>query len=242
MDSRLQQLAKTDRNPAEETEYQALLKASGGNAGGGLNIPAFNFNYGQAEIEARAKLEPYYKQKLLDAKGDVELAKKYIEEDYARGMRTAAEDEATSKEAEALTVGQENRDLLATLNKRGVLFSEQPTDTGRALVQSGIAGQEVGNLTSKQALRKQAIERALQRQQEVAGIDRQRGIEAQNTLFPRQEQALAEEKENRVQTQFVPAAQERARAAYDNTYGQSLNQAVNRSVNANPYLQQLGWA
>lgn len=34
-DSRLQQLAKTDRNPVEETEYQNLLRQQGGTGGGG---------------------------------------------------------------------------------------------------------------------------------------------------------------------------------------------------------------
>lgn len=240
-DSELQQLSKTNRNPAQETRYQELLKASGGSGGGGLNIPAFNFNYGQAEAEARAKLEPYYRQKLMDARGDVQLAKQLIEEDYQRGIRYAEEDKATQLAVEAQTAEQENRNLMDTLNKRGVLFSEQGGGQP-GMVTSGIAAQEQGLMGTKQMQRKQAIERAIARQEEVAGITRQRGIQGQDIMLPRQEQAIAEEKENRVQTQFVPAAYERARAAYDNTYGQSLNQAINTSVSANPYLQQLGWA
>lgn len=214
-----------------------------GAGGGGINIPAFNFDYGQAETEARAKLEPYYAQKLADAKGDVELAKKYIEEDYARGMRTSQEDLAANTATDAATARDETQTSLEGLNKRGMLFGEIPTAGQSAAPYSQLAqSQELNPLAQKQAQRKQAIERAISRQEEVAGVTRQRGIEAQDIQYPRTEQALLEEKENKVQTQFVPAAYQRARDKYDNTYQQSMNQQINASLSANKYLQQLGWS
>lgn len=210
--------------------------------GGGLNIPAFNFDYGQAETEARAKLEPYYRQKLADAKGDVELAKKYIEEDYQRGMRTAGEDRALEMGADAQVAREETQGVAEGLNKRGLLFGEIGTPGQSAAPYSQFAQtQNFNPLQQKQALRKQAIERAIARQEEVAGITRGRELEEKNRLFPRQEQEILEEKENRVQQQFVPAAYDRAYQKYQNTYQQSLNQQINASLSANKYLQQLGW-
>lgn len=216
------------------------LSSSGG--GNGLNIPAFNFDFGQAESEARAKLEPYYRQKLADAKGDVERAKRLIEEDYARGMRYAGEDRAMQGEADTLLAKQEREGALEGLNKRGLLFGEIPTAGQSAAPYSQFAQmQDLNPLQQKQQQRKLAIERAIARQEEVAGINRTRGVEEQNILYPRQEQGILEEKENRVQTQFVPAAYERARNKYDATYQQSLNSQINQSLGANKYLQALGW-
>lgn len=229
-------------NPAQRTQLEALKKNSPSGSGG--NIPAFSFDYAQAEAEARAKLEPYYAQKLADAKGDVELAKRYIEEDYQRGMRTAAEDRATQLTEDATTAREETDVVREGLNKRGLLFGEIPMGQQiSAAPLSGLAQNQVINpLQQKQAARKQAIERAIARQEEVAGVTRTRGIEEQNILYPRQEQALLEEKENKVQTQYVPLAEERARERYNQTYQQSLNQQINQSLSANPYLQALGWS
>lgn len=221
-----------------------FARTQGGGGSGGLNIPAFSFDFGQAEAEARAKLEPYYKQKLADARGDVALAKRLIEEDYARGMRYSEEDKATALAADQQTSQEETRDLMGNLNKRGVLFGEIPAGTNQSAAPlSGLAQDQFMNpLQNKQMLRKQAIERAIARQEEVAGVTRARGIQEQDIMLPRQEQAIAEEKERRVQTEFVPAAYDRAKSRYDNTYAQSLNQAVNQSLSANKYLQMLGWS
>lgn len=234
---------------AHKIVWDDNLRAQANNAlksggGGGLNIPAFSFDYAQAEAEARAKLEPYYAQKLADAKGDVERAKRLIEEDYARGMRTSEEDKASQLASDTATAKEETQSLLEGLNKRGLLFGEIPMgqQTSAAPYSQLAQTQELNPLSDKQALRKQAIERAIARQEEVAGVTRQRGIEEQNIQYPRTEQALLEEKENKVQTQYVPLAEERARARYENTYQQSLNQAINQSLSANKYLQQLGWS
>lgn len=229
-------------NPASGVWDDNYFAQKNGGGSGGLNIPAFNFDYGQAETEARAKLEPYYRQKLADAKGDVELAKKYIEEDYARGMRTAEEDKAAQLAVDDLTAKNETQGLVEGLNKRGLLLGEINTPGQSKAPYSEFAqAQNINPLQQKQQQRKLAIERAISRQEEIAQTTRNRGIEQQDIQYPRQEQALLEEKENRVQTQFVPAAYERAKGQYDNTYAQSLNSRINESLSANPYLQALGW-
>ena len=211
-------------NPATGVWDDNYYANIGKHTSGGGGIPVFNFDYGQAEKEARAKLEPYYAQKLADAKGDVALAKKYIEEDYARGMRTATEDRTAQVAEDAQTAKEETQTSIEGLNKRGLLFGEN-TGVGPAAPYSQFAQmQELNPLQTKQQQRKQAIERAISRQEEVAGITRQRGITEQDIMYPRREQELLEEKENKVQTQYVPLAEERARARYDNTYQQSMNQ------------------
>ncbi len=204
-------------------EVEPRLKAQG------INIPAFNFDYDQAEKEARAKLEPYYKQKLDEANGDVARAKQLIEQDYERGLRTAREDTAVALNTDTQNVKEENLTLGDSLNKRGVMFSEAPAgDPAGGMVRSGLAGTEFGALGTKQDARRQAIERALSRQEEVAGVERKRGIEEQDIQQPRYARALKEEQEKRIQTEFVPMARERARTKYDETYAATLN----------PYLQR----
>lgn len=206
------------------------------------NIPAFSFNYDQAEQEARAKLEPYYKQKLDEAGGDIEKAKKLIEDDYTAGVRFRAEEQTSQLAQDTLAAKDESRNLLDTLNKRGVLFSETPPgSTDAAMPYSGLAQQELGTMGEKQVLRKQAIERAIARQSEVAGFDRRRQLEQPSMDLSRIQRNLKEEQEKRIQEEFVPMARERAREKYDQTYQQSLNQAVQRSLSANKYLQTAGW-
>lgn len=225
-------------------QQQLMAEISGGQYNPAQDIPAFKFDFTQAEQEARAKLEPYYAQKLADAKGDVERAKRLIEEDYNQGLRfTGQQREEQLGAAQALT-GEETRGLTDTLNRRGVLLSEAQPGGGstQPLVRSGLAQQEFGQLEGKQNLRKMAIERALQRQEEVQASQRKRGIEEQNIQYPRQEQNILEEKEKRVQQEFVPAAYERAYQKYNETYGQSLREATNRPAQINQeLLKQLGF-
>lgn len=249
------QISKFDINPATGRQY-GINPATGvqddnywaqvvepGLKSMGYNIPGFTFDYGQAEAEAREKLRPYYEQKLRDAQGDVERAKRLIEEDYAIGKRYAQEDTTTELAADTQLAKQETQVATEGLNKRGLLFGEIPTAGQSAAPYSQFAQMsELNPLAEKQSQRKMAIERALARQEEVAGLTRKRGIEEQNIQFPRQEQAILEEKEQKVQEQFVPQAYERARARYDATYGESQRQAVERPVETMNYLKELGWA
>lgn len=214
-----------------------------GGSGGGLNIPAFSFDYDLAEKEARAKLDPYYQQKLNEAQGDVDKAKKLIEDDYASGVRFRQDDLVNQIGQDKLTATKETQGLTEDLNKRGILFGEKaPASQMSVAPYSQFATQQQTPLQDKQALRKQAIERAIQRQDEVAGFDRQKALQDPSMDTARIQRDLKEEEEKRIQTEFLPLAQERAKDKYDATYQQSMNQAIQRSLSANQYLQTAGWS
>jgi len=163
----------------------------GGGTSGGSNIPAFNFNWEATRKAEYDRLTPYYEQKLIDAKGDIELAKKFIDDDYNKGVRVREEDfnvtqrksdeDFISSLAEAGRKTQEETfDTQGGLNKRGVLFGEAPQGTaGQNPMQTSQYANQffLQPLDERQKARKLAIERALQRDMEVAGLTRSRGDE-----------------------------------------------------------------
>lgn len=217
-------------NPVQRTQLEGLKKQYGTSGGGGMpTIPAFKFDYDQAEKDALAKLEPYYKQKLDEAQGDVERAKRLIEEDYARGNRYREEDLGASLAEEARKRQEEIMGTTEDLNRRGVLYGQIPLgdETSRAPYSDVAQRLFLGPQSERQAARKLAIERAIQRQSNIAGTERARGLEEQNIQFPRYQRSLEEEKRRRAFGEFVPLARERALAKYQESYGQSLA----------PYLQ-----
>jgi len=220
-----------------DTAYDAngnLLRWTGeswtmeGGGGGAATLPSFNFNWEQARSDAMTQLTPYYEQKLKEAGGDVERAKRLIEEDYKVGKRIASEDYATTvQQAEEDTAtaqqtfnldkAEELRDVTGKLNQRGVLTGQIPLgSTQSAAPVSGYAQDWYLNpMGQRQNLRQLAIERALQRQKEAAGLQqvrsnealdlsRQRGIEEQDVQYPRTQRALEEEKREKAINQMVP--------------------------------------
>jgi hypothetical protein len=105
------------------------------------------------------QLRPYYEQKLRDAKGDIELAKKYILEDYKTGKRYREEDlkmmkgdvelaskrlqedyQISTKQAredyqaaltsENINTEEGQRALIGLLNDRGILLGQLPGGSG----------------------------------------------------------------------------------------------------------------
>ena len=205
------------------------LDGPGAGGSGGSNYPAFNFDWTKARQDAITQLTPYYEQKLSDAKGDVELAKRYIEEDYQRGIRYsqenvtkgnqyADEDLAVQLKALGLDVTDETRNTLGALNQRGVLIGEMdPNQTSAKAPYSSYAQDWFLNpMNERQIARKQAVERAVTRQkeqlgmtegrqQEGVGVTKTRGLEEQNIQYPRTQQALEEEKRQRAFNEVTPS-------------------------------------
>lgn len=203
-------------------------EGGGSNGSSGATAPAFNFDWTKAREEAMAQLTPYYEQKLKDAGGDVERAKKLIEEDYSKGLRYTqedysreqgynTEDMATSLKALGLDVTDETRNARGQLNQRGVLLGEIPAgeDTSKAPTSDYAQNYVLGPMEERQNMRKQAIERAMNRQGELAGVQktrleeelttaRKRGIEEQDISFPREQQRLEEEKRQRAFNEVAP--------------------------------------
>lgn len=204
------------------------LGGSGGNGGSG-SYPTFNFDWTKAREDALAQLTPYYEQKLKEAGGDVERAKRLIEEDYKMGLRYANED-YTKTDAEAnqdylvsekyrleslkteeeragtlttekqleydiairqanedlatnmkelgLDITDENRNLQGKLNNQGVLLGTitPGSNTAAAPVSNYADVWHLGPQAERQDLRKLAIERAIERQTEAAGMTKKSAL------------------------------------------------------------------
>ena len=225
-DTRLQQLHKMNRNPSEESEYQRLLAEAGG-ASGGTNaagtITPFNFDWTAAEAEALEKLRPYYEEKLKEAEGDVGRAKQLIEEDYDRGKRYREEDLATQTTADTQTAKEETQGSMEALNRRGVLFGQMDPgqETSAAPISDFAQKFELDPLQAKQQARRQAIQRAISRQEEVAGVEKTRGLQEQDIAFPRYKKALEEEKQEKAVLQMAPLKYQRELTKYNATVGNS---------------------
>lgn len=163
----------------------AALGMGGGTTGAGGQVGgAFNFNWDQAEKDALEKLRPYYEEVLAEANYDINKATTIIEEDYARGSRYNAEDLATGQAGFAMVEPREQNELMTGLNKRGVL-------------QSTIRDEEQQYLTDTQQRRREALQRTMDRRNELAGIERQRGIEDVATKGSRYTRDLGEEKKEK---------------------------------------------
>ena len=151
----------------------------GGGGGGGSTFPSFAWTPEQEKAAYTAALEelrPYYERILSEEKGDVERAKKRMEEDYTRGARYRTEDLADVQRQSL----RDQQALVETLNKRGVL-------------QSTIRTGEEEDLR----LRQEAVKRALGRQEEEAGLTKGRGLEDITVQAGRREFLLGEEKKEK---------------------------------------------
>lgn len=226
--SRLAELRKIGSWGTETGEIQSPGSGGaggGGMAGGGGSLPAFKFDWEAAEKEALQKLEPYYVEKLKEAGGDVERAKKLLEDDYVRGKRYREEDEKTQIATDTQTAKEETTSAVENLNRRGLLFSEMEPDqaaTSSAAPYSQYAQKfELNPLAEKQQARRQAIQRAIMRQEEIAGEERKRGIEEQDIAFPRYKKALEEEKKEKATLQMAPLKYQRELTKYNATVGNS---------------------
>jgi len=177
-----------DPGSAEYEFFSTKLGAQAGVAGdsNGELVP-FEFDWEQGEADALEKLRPYYEEVLAESKGDVELAKKRMEEDYQQGKRFRSEDLSVAEKGFDLLDPREKRSMLEELNRKGV-FS-----IGKSTIQET----EQQFLTDTQKRRREAIQRAVQRKEEVAGIDRQRSTEDIDILQPRYERELGEQKKER---------------------------------------------
>jgi len=217
------------------TEADADFKAKGGTPGGGSSgssewddfvnvfsqtaipynkpLPPIKLrNIEEYEKESLEELRPYYERILAEEGGDVERAKKRIEEDYTTGNRYRKEDlqktesrtitdtlkqlgwndEDAIRETDRLLkaidlgVGREREDaareiswlaqytfpeekntLIEGLNKRGLM------DAGL----TDFSGKQYTKLNADQTRRQEAIELALRRYEENAGIQKTEGLE-----------------------------------------------------------------
>lgn len=132
-------------------------------------------NYDQYYKDAYAKLQKYYEFLLAQEGGDVERAKKRLEEDYVKGNRVTLEDyamgmENAQKEYQA-GIAQEN----ITNPQEARALQENQLQRGISL--GGLAQKQASELKTKQDLRREAIDRALQKSQKEMAYSKERNME-----------------------------------------------------------------
>lgn len=171
-------------NPVKQAKYNQLnsewernnATSSSGTAAG--SITPFTFDQKAAETAAMEELRPYYEKLLKIYNGDVNLAKKRMEEDYSRGLRYKQEDTATGM-----------GDINATKEERARKFQialgdlDQEMNT-RGLYTSGIRTQEREQATADETRQKQLLENQARdlaefekRYVEGADVEKQRFLE-----------------------------------------------------------------
>ena len=180
------------------------------------------------------ELEPYYARLLNESNGDIELAKKRMEEDYQKGLRVAREDSDTSvKNAIQTLIPNEQDQLYGELNRRGLVGTREgridapsaTLSTGQKVISplgtnvkfGGLGGKMQGQLISTQKARSEAVQRALQRQEEELGLTRNRSMEDYTTKQTRNTANLQQQKNVDLQT----GTEERYKNALGDNYMRS---------------------
>lgn len=132
-------------------------------------------NFTTYYTDAQKKLNDYYTRILAEEQGDVERAKRRLVEDYQRGFRINNEDYERN-----ISYGRESY---------GASLSEQEMENAaekaalegdlvsRGVSQGGLADKKNIMLKDKQALRREAIDRALRKSEEDLKYGKERGLE-----------------------------------------------------------------
>jgi hypothetical protein len=156
---------------------------------------------------AMEELRPYYERILKEEGGDVEKAKVRLDEDYQRGVRIQREDTATAKTAQG-TPMLAGETPVQYYNRTKDLVGEFPTEgtslfsnlNKRGVTQSGIADVQGTKLRTSQEARQEAIDTALKRYEENAGINKSRTLADTESEWQRRQFALEEEKKTNAAT------------------------------------------
>jgi len=153
------------------------------------DYPKWNFDYQAQEKASFQALRPYYEKMLEYAGGDLKLAKERLAFTYTSGMReTASERELKAREM-AITYPQEQEQQITGLNQRGLAggVTEAQLKAGEG---GGLAGTEAGRLKESQAIRKEAIDRALQERETGLIKEKEFGTEEVETGYAKEKQQL----------------------------------------------------
>jgi hypothetical protein len=150
----------------------------------------FGFDWDKEVQAAYEKLKPYYARMLELSGGDLDLAKRMLQFDYEQGLREAKGEYETQRRTYALTFPKEAEELSTALNKRGLAGS-----AGRGLPAGGLAGKEASRLKESQAIRQEAIQRALENRELRLGKDKGFGLEKAETGYEKEKQQLSRTQE-----------------------------------------------
>lgn len=202
---------------------------SGIGGGGGTAFPAFNFDVKAAEAAAMEELRPYYERILAEEGGDVTRAKARINDDYSTGVRRRTEDAATSERQFGITFPQEKENAMDTLNRRGLIPSA---------LRGGLGSRDLATIEESQNLRREAVQRALQRQGEEAGLTQARATQDLDIKLGRTQFELGEEKKEKAVQRGL-----QAQGTAENTYNREYQryQDVNQQQRAIDYEKAIGY-
>lgn len=118
----------------------------------------------------------YYKQILDYAKGDVNLAKQQIEQDYQTGVRQITDNLKGNLANLGLTFTQESNQNQDSLNKRGISLTQDGQGQPLKFAGGGQAETESATLNTSQQLRQEAEQRSASQGVEKAGLTRTKAL------------------------------------------------------------------
>lgn len=180
-----------------------------------FTAPNFTAIYNQANTDLNA----YYTLLLQQEGGDVERVKRRLTEDYQRGNRITYEDYAKDATFATETAGASRQELEQTIKKeqRGL----EGNLLQRGISQGGVADQLQGEQRSREQLRREAIERALQKTQKDLQYTKERGLEEHAITKLRGEDDVASQWA-KFQTEKDQERQEKALGLAEQKYGREF--------------------
>lgn len=164
--SELDQLRRTGQYETAKSNYE-----SGSNQSSSYSVP----NYADYYNKANQALEAYYKRLLLEEQGDVERVKRRLEEDYAKGNRITMEDFTRETEYAQGQAGLSIREQ--EQQNVGEDRANQENLLQRGVSLGGLADKQTGEVKDRQALRREAIDRALKKSEEDLKYGKERKLE-----------------------------------------------------------------
>ena len=158
--------------------------------GGQYTFGDFSFNWTSEVQKAYEKLRPYYEKMLEFAQGDFDLAKKMIEFTYTQGLRESKSEFELASREQAITFPGEQEAFWGQAGQRGIVGGATAKEPG-----GGLIGQEMGRLKESQAIRKEAIDRALEFKETRLESEKGFGTEQTTREFERGKQTMSREQE-----------------------------------------------
>lgn len=150
--------------------------------------PTWTFDYEAEQKKAFEKLRAYYEKMLNLAKGDVDLAKRMIAFDYEQGLRESRSEFELKQREQAITFPGEREAFWAGAGQRGIVGEATVAEPG-----GGLIGKEIKRLTESQAIRKEAIDRALEFKETRLEKGKGFGFEKEERGLERETQKLGKE-------------------------------------------------
>ena len=154
-------------------------------------------------------MKAFYENVLNFAKGDLDLAKRIINYTYESGIREAKTDFELEQRRMGQEFPEEKRQLDTGLNRRGLLGGGY----------TGVAGGERTRQIENQAIRREAVDRALKQREENLLRTKEFGQEKENIGYAKGAQDISRQKE-----QDVYRLAERQSGLEQQKYGAAVGQ------------------